>query len=293
MLEELVFQIEKHRVKKNQTNKVSDTELNISHSTYSNHSDYIYWRDAELEQEYSKYFDLEFIKNKTVLDFGCGTGSLSLFLNRLGAKSIIGVDLIENDIVIARNRLTNEKIDFMLAKNSNSIELENNSIDVIACFDVMEHIIEYKSIIKEWYRVLRPGGKILISWQPYYHPYGHHEQVYLKVPWVHVFLSQSTRRRLCSRIVNLTEFDTPHWDKDEEGNKINRFNDISGDNNFLNKLTMRKFEIITQQTGFQIEKRNLVPLSGPRFAELASETLSKLPLICEYFTANAIYILRK
>ena len=35
-------------------------------------------------------------KNKTVLDFGCGHGALSIDIGLLGAKSVIGIDLEKN-----------------------------------------------------------------------------------------------------------------------------------------------------------------------------------------------------
>lgn len=42
-------------------------------------------------------------------------------------------------------------------------KFENNSFDVIACFEVLEHLYDYKSAIVEFERLLKPGGTILMS----------------------------------------------------------------------------------------------------------------------------------
>src|SRR5215469_17088952 len=43
---------------------------------------------------------------------------------------------------------------FLVGSDSKSIALDDASMDVILCFDVLEHILDYRAIIPEWYRVL-------------------------------------------------------------------------------------------------------------------------------------------
>jgi hypothetical protein len=51
------------------------------------------WRRQSLEVEFTRLFDPCSIAGKHVLDFGCGSGALTLIISRLGATSICGVDL--------------------------------------------------------------------------------------------------------------------------------------------------------------------------------------------------------
>lgn len=289
---ELIFQLSKRRVGQ-QTGEETRSQGGSSTASYAQ------WRDEALENEFRRCFDTQLIQGKDILDLGCGTGGLAFLLIKLGAKSCIGIDLSRKDIKIAQSKLGNQPIVFQCASNTATIDLPDGSVDVVACFDVMEHIIEYHSIISEWRRILRPGGRVLISWQPWFHPYGHHARGYLPIPWVHVFLNHRQRTELCARIVDLPEFKAPWWDRDENGNRINRFREalnnkqLSEKSNFLNELTMAEFERICRASRLDVEERIFQPFSGPSVTRWVSHLLSQLPGIREFFTSKVIYILQR
>lgn len=290
MLQELAFRIARRRVHRSES-LPTGSEL----SSAKNHDQ---WREHTLEEEYLRYFSPDIVRDKDVLDFGCGEGALSFHLIRLGARSCIGVDLDQKDLDSANSKIRGESISFRRASNTTKVELENESVDVIVCFDVVEHIMEYESIIREWHRVLRPGGKVLIHWQPWFHPNGHHGQAYIPIPWVHVFLNNRKRVEVCARIVELPEFDAPFWDRDENGKRINRFREAlesgkADEEDFLNKLTMRRFERLSKEAGFHIEKRIRTTFEGSFVVQNISWLFSKIPLVREFFTANAVYVLSK
>jgi len=292
MLQEIVFQISKRHV-----DALAARHTVAAHGGAST-GDYSEWRDRALEAEFTRYFSPDLIRDKDVLDFGCGSGALSFLLIRLGAKSSVGIDLYDRDIALANERIRGEPVSFRCASSTNRIDLESSSVDVVACFDVMEHIIEYESIMREWHRVLRPNGKVLISWQPWFHPYGHHAQGYLPVPWVHVLLSNRQRDEVCARVVDLPNFQAPWWDMDEHGNRINRFRDglkadKSEKSGFLNELTMRRFEQMCKQVELAVEKRTFSSFQGPLLVRAASSLMTRIPGVREFFTANAGYILSK
>ncbi len=292
MFNELIFHLSKQRIAR-------ENDLKTSAQGGSSTSEYENWRDESLEQEFRSCFDVGIIREKDVVDLGCGTGGLSFLLIKLGAKSCIGIDLNQKDIDRAQSKLSNEPIIFKRASNPDTIDLPDQSVDVIACFDVMEHIIEYRSIIGEWQRILRPGGRVLISWQPWFHPYGHHARGYIPVPWAHVFLDHRERTEICARIVELPEFKAPWWDRDENGNRINRFRKALQDDllvtksSYLNELTMARFEHICKAASFSIERRIFHPFRGPVLTVWVTYLLSQLPGIREFFTAKVTYVLRK
>jgi len=98
-----------------------------------------------------------------VLDIGCGGGSACEFLARLNA-CVSGIDLSLNSIKIAQEHAneSNLKIDYRWGVAEN-LPYEENSFDVILCFDVLEHVDDWKQVISEAYRVLKKDGLFLFD----------------------------------------------------------------------------------------------------------------------------------
>ncbi len=292
MLKELAFQISRRWGSTQSAAPSSESQLRSSTESYRN------WRQKVLRDEFLRFFEPDIVRGKDVLDFGCGGGDLSFLMIELGASSAVGIDLNKRDIEIATQRKQGEPVSFIQASNTYQVDLSDAAVDVIACFDVMEHIMEYEAIMGEWHRVLRPGGRVLIHWQPWFHPYGHHGQSYIPIPWVHVFLNNRQRTEVCARLVELPEFNPPWWDIDKQGNRINRFRDAleSGEadkEGFLNKLTMWRFEALCDKLGFDIEQKTLSSFQGPHLVRGISSVLTRIPRVREFFTANAVYQLSK
>jgi len=97
-------------------------------------------------------------KDKTVLDYGCGSG---IFLDSLSSelKNGIGVDL---DITIAKKVITSEKIILKQIKHHDELR-DLSEVDIITSFDVLEHVIEFESLLKLFQNLLYSSGEIIIS----------------------------------------------------------------------------------------------------------------------------------
>lgn len=89
-----------------------------------------------------------------MMDFGCGTKPYKpLFVN---VTEYIGVDYAGEG-----HSHANEEIDVYY--NGKTIPFPDNTFDSILTSEVLEHIYNLEEILKELHRVLKPGGKILIS----------------------------------------------------------------------------------------------------------------------------------
>lgn len=96
-------------------------------------------------------------KPKSVLDFGCGTGSTShLFFDSLGADSVVGVDNSAKSLDVARRSCGSNRAQFMLV----SQYLPKEEIDLAFCNGVFHHIPRAlrAAAIDYVYRSLRRGG---------------------------------------------------------------------------------------------------------------------------------------
>lgn len=104
------------------------------------------------------------IKNKLILDVGCGGGILSESLSKKGAL-VTGIDASKNAIKIAikHAKLTNLNIFY----EKNTIEEHNNNknnkYDVITCMEILEHIPDKNLLIKTCKNLLKTNGHIFLS----------------------------------------------------------------------------------------------------------------------------------
>jgi 2-polyprenyl-3-methyl-5-hydroxy-6-metoxy-1,4-benzoquinol methylase len=117
-----------------------------------------------------------------VLEIGCGTaGVLSAFLKR-GCVGI-GVDLNENSLKYAREKLKNHResgqVSF-LAKDIYQVNPENDfngKFDIIVLKDVIEHIHNQERLMTKMKSFLKPGGVIFFGFPPWQMPFGGHQQI--------------------------------------------------------------------------------------------------------------------
>jgi SAM-dependent methyltransferase len=99
----------------------------------------------------------------TVLEFGAGTGWLSRFLTQLGCRVIL-LDVSATALKIARNLyerqppIGDRPEPQFLEFDGRSIALGDASVERIICFDAFHHSPNPDAMIREFGRVLKPGG---------------------------------------------------------------------------------------------------------------------------------------
>lgn len=105
-------------------------------------------------------------KFQNVLDIGCGTGNILVEVLKKRSVSAAGIDLSENMLSIAKNRL-GDMVDLRKG-DSEILPWENNAFDVVICTDSFHHYPKPNVVLAEMKRVLKPGGKIIIAdpWLP-------------------------------------------------------------------------------------------------------------------------------
>ena len=250
------------------------------------------WRASELREQFLTHFEQSDVQDADVLDLGCGIGVLSFLLCELGPKSVTGIEVSSGLVADAKRHAEKVKAaikpTFKLGDDPNLIDMPDASVDVILVFDVMEHVMAYESVIREWTRVLRPGGRVLIWWVPWFHPYGPHVESLLPVPWAHVLFGERAMLDACARVYDSPDFKPRFWDLDEDGlkkpNKWLKLNKLPE----VNQLTMFEFERVARRVGLKIDRRKITPFKAAPF----TRHLAKVPLLREFFTGNVTYKLR-
>lgn len=107
-------------------------------------------------------FALQFIKDKLVLEDGCGSGYGSYYLAANGAKKVVGIDVAADAIAYAKSKYRQENLEFV-QMNSTELSFSDESFDAVTSFQVIEHINESNIFLSEMARVLKGGGTAIIS----------------------------------------------------------------------------------------------------------------------------------
>lgn len=101
------------------------------------------------------------ILNKDVLEIGCGNGYGAYLINRGSPRSYVGLDVMEEQIQIARQRYP--QYQFVVQDATDSSRFGAASKDVAIAFGVLHHIPGWRKVIDEIKRVLKSGGRLFVE----------------------------------------------------------------------------------------------------------------------------------
>jgi SAM-dependent methyltransferase len=258
------------------------------------------WRFAELKQQLARHFDGRLVTGSDVLDFGCGSGELCSVLSTYSPKSLLGMDKSIDATRLAAASVAETEVPhqclprFICNDPHDQLPVESESVDLICCFDAVEHIPDLEAVASEWRRVLRSGGRVWILWSPWCAPYGHHLESLMPLPWIHLVLPERVIFEACAELYDGADFIPRKWDLDPVtgAKKPNKWRHVESFYPFLNRLTRRQFERIIGRAGLTIERRETHGFGGSRLRR-ATRTLLPVPVIGECCVSFYIYELAK
>ncbi|MAG34699.1 MAG: hypothetical protein CL878_00395 [Dehalococcoidia bacterium] len=103
------------------------------------------------------------LEDRTIVDVGCGGGGLAAALAVHNAR-VHGLELDPERIGIASRRARREGVRVTLTNgDALAMPLRNHSIDVVVCNDVIEHVGDAITCLREARRVLRPEGLLYLA----------------------------------------------------------------------------------------------------------------------------------
>ncbi len=99
------------------------------------------------------------IKNKIVIDYGCGSGILAMVAAKLGAKKVFAIDIDEQAIQTARENITKNKLDEkILVDNPKNVIIPKADILVA---NILQNPL--KKLLKEFSSLTKSGSHIILS----------------------------------------------------------------------------------------------------------------------------------
>src|SRR5687767_6554966 len=183
---------------------------------------------------------LDRIKDKSVLDFGCGPGYQAVAMAVRGAKSVVGVDInetwLERARALAVQHQRDDRVLFSHAQSFLNDSANRRRFDVTLCCGSFEHFADPAKELANMKTMTRPGGRILITFaEPWLSPRGSHMDNFCRVPYLNILFSEKSVMSVRSRFK-------------DDGAK--RYEEIRSG---LNRMTLAKFERIIRNSGLTIE----------------------------------------
>lgn len=222
------------------------------------YAEWQYERGGDTIKFYLEYVDRdEMFLGKDVLDVGCGAAGKSLYYLGCGAKRVVGIDIVpayKEESEAMAQKLGADGFEFR-CEDASATSFEDNSFDTVIMNDAMEHVARPEEVLKEMYRILKPGGRLFVNFPPYNHPYGAHLTDAIGIPWVQAFFSD---KALIGAYKDLVA-DKPDGE-DRINFRIGKNDEGKEYFSYINKMSLKRFKKIKENSPFKIGYYNEVPL---------------------------------
>lgn len=238
--------------------------------------DYFNFGKLENEKFWRRLGGKPDLKNKTVLDFGCGHGALCVDIAKSGAKIVNGIDLEENLLKFAKDNLKENYKDLKDKIKFDKLDIikdeTEQKFDLIVTKDTFEHTLNLPEVLKKMHELLNIGGKVYVGFGPLYNFYnGDHGRTEMYLPWFHLLFSE---KFIINRINKKNDL------------QINRIQDLG-----LSKYSLSEYKNFFDNSKFKLKYYKTNQSDHP--VSFLFNKLSKLKIFREYCTYNIYCILEK
>jgi SAM-dependent methyltransferase len=198
------------------------------------------------------------IQGRTVLDFGCGTGSEVIELATHGAHRVVGLDIRPSALAASARAAAAAGV----ADRCVFTTQVEEPVDVVVSVDTFEHVADPAGALQTMHRLLGADGRVFLAFgPPWRHPYGGH--LFSVFPWAHLLFSERALIR---------------WRGDFKTDGATHFDEVDGG---LNQMTVSRFARLIADSGFHVKRYETVPIRQLRW--LARMTHGQL--VREYTTS--------
>lgn len=147
------------------TNYGMDVYRQVRIATYGEDLGQTSWVTAEESDEIPRLLGLN--ANSHVLELGCGSGGYALHLAQRVGCGVLGLDVnasgLRNANELAMAGGLGPQARFEQCDVSKRLPIDDNTVDAVFANDVLCHVPGRAEVLREMFRVVKPGGKILFS----------------------------------------------------------------------------------------------------------------------------------
>ena len=148
----------------NYGNFESDLLADIRRETYGEDLGQSSWLTAEEYNKFCMWLNVD--ASKRILEVASGSGGPALYMAAKYGCRITGIDINREGINAANQTAASRGItnaDFQFANVDERLPFDNDSFDAIISIDAANHFRDRAHVMREWYRILKPRGRILFT----------------------------------------------------------------------------------------------------------------------------------
>lgn len=114
------------------------------------------------EEHFERYkFAAQYVKRKNILDIACGVGYGCKIYSESGANTIVGIDVLPDNIAHAKSNYSADNISFI---QNNLYDINyTEEFDIISSFETIEHVDNDSLALAKMHRALKADGLLIIS----------------------------------------------------------------------------------------------------------------------------------
>ncbi len=143
----------------------TDPQVEVRRETYGEDLGQASWITAS---EARRWFDLLHLsRGQTALEVACGSGGVTCAMANHTGATCLGVDINAHGIEAAKNRAERDGISslvaFQVVDAGSRLPFRAESFDAVFSNDSINHLPGRSAVLHDWYRLLRPGGRVLFT----------------------------------------------------------------------------------------------------------------------------------
>jgi len=224
------------------------------------------------------------IKGARIIEIGSAEGGNLCALHEHGAAELVGTDIAEVRLDTARQ--VADRLGIAIEYSSHDVIYDEprtawlGHFDIALLRDVIEHLDDTTTALRNIRRLLRPGGVLYVTFPPYYSPFGGHQQTLVnwssRIPFMHLAPGPLFERMIASG-------------READKVEVRRLRGI--------RMTTSKFRKAARAAGYSLLDERLFlirPVFKMKFGinPIAANFLRRLPVLRDVMALEAGYLLR-
>lgn len=143
----------------------TDVQRDVRRETYGEDLGQSSWISGDEAREACALLSLG--SGRRLLEVACGSGGVTCAIAKHSGATCTGVDINVYGIAAAKSYAEREGlsslVSFQMADASQHLPFADGSFDAIFCNDAINHLPDRRAVMRDWHRLLRPGGRVLFT----------------------------------------------------------------------------------------------------------------------------------